>query len=185
MSYILSAKKQFEYYRHLGEGAMAQISNEQLLWKPDEKANSIAIIIKHLHGNMLSRWTNFLTEDGEKDWRKRDDEFEEDSAGREQIMNLWNEGWQCLFGALNSITDNDLEQIIYIRNEGHSILDAINRQLAHYSYHVGEIVYISRMLCGESWKSLSIPRGDSQKYNTEKFSQEKKVRHFTDGELGK
>jgi hypothetical protein len=129
---------------------------------------------------MMSRWTDFLATDGEKEWRKRDAEFENDMGDREAIMQKWEEGWQCLFNALGSITDSDLARIVYIRNEGHTILEAINRQIAHYSYHVGQIVYVAKMVKNEGWISLSIPRNKSKDYNKDKFSKEKENRHFTD-----
>jgi hypothetical protein len=180
IKYLDSAKRQFTMYKQLGEKAMAQIDEQGLSWQANDDSNSIVTIVKHLWGNMLSRWTDFLTTDGEKPWRQRDAEFENESITRETLMEKWEEGWQCLFDALDSITDNDLEKIIYIRNEGHSILEAVNRQIAHYSYHVGQIVYISKLRSTEEWKSLSIPRNKSNEYNAGKFSQEKEVRHFTD-----
>jgi hypothetical protein len=183
--FLKSAKRQFEYYQQLGEKAMEQVDDDKLFWQPNEESNSVSIIVKHLWGNMLSRWTNFLTEDGEKEWRKRDAEFENDIKTREALLKKWNEGWLCLYAALNSINDEDLDRIIYIRNEGHTILEAVNRQLAHYSYHVGQIVYVCKMVKNESWHSLSIPRNKSNDYNKEKFEKEKGVRHFTDELLQK
>ncbi len=180
MNYLESAQRQFKLYRHLGEKAMAQLSDEDLRWQPDAETNSIALIVKHLWGNMMSRWTDFLTTDGEKPWRKRDDEFEADDADRTEVIKRWNLGWDCLSKALNSITDEDLERIIFIRNDGHTILEAINRQIAHYSYHVGQIVFIARMRRGGSWESLSIPRNKSNDYNAGKFAQDKEQRSFTD-----
>jgi hypothetical protein len=181
--YLKSADRQFRYYKRLGEQAMEQLTPEQLFWQPDEESNSIAVIVQHLRGNMLSRWTNFLTEDGEKPWRNRDGEFEAGPCSREDVIAAWEEGWNCLFGALAGITDGDLEQIIYIRNEGHTVLEAINRQLAHYPYHVGQMIYIAKMMKKEGWQSLSIPRNRSAEYNSRKFSQEKGQRHFTDESL--
>jgi hypothetical protein len=172
--YLKSALRQFEYYKGLAEKTIEQLEDEQLLWEPNEESNSIAIIVKHMWGNMLSRWTNFLTEDGEKPWRERDAEFVNDIRTREELLSKWNEGWLCVFAALNSINDEDLDRVIYIRNEGHSVLEAINRQLAHYSYHVGQIVYIGKLVKNDSWKSLSIPRNRSVAFNVEKFSGEKK-----------
>lgn len=180
MEYLKSAIRQFEYYKSLGEKAMVQATDEGLNWQPDAESNSIAVIVKHLWGNMLSRWTDFLTTDGEKPWRDRDAEFEEAGASREQILRWWAEGWQCLFDALGGITDEDLERIIYIRNDGHTILEAINRQIAHYAYHVGQIVYLARLQRREGWQSLSIPRRQSAQYNGEKFAQAPGRRHFTD-----
>lgn len=185
MEYLKSIDRQFRYYKKLGEDAMTQMEDQQLFWQPNEETNSVGIIVKHLWGNMLSRWTNFLTEDGEKPWRKRDAEFEASINTREELLNKWQEGWQCLFDALASIADNDLEQIIYIRNEGHTILEAINRQLAHYCYHVGQIVYMAKLVKQKGWQSLSIPRNQSSQYNADKFAQDKGIRHFTDAEMKK
>jgi hypothetical protein len=183
--YLKSAIRQFEMYKKLGESAMQQIPDDKLNWQANEDSNSVAVIVKHLWGNMLSRWTDFLTTDGEKPSRERDAEFENDLPTREAIMQKWNEGWQCLFNALNSITDEELERIIYIRNEGHSILEAINRQIAHYSYHVGQIVYIAKLMKSGEWHTLSIARNQSKQYNDKKFSEEKGTRHFTDEWLDK
>lgn len=184
-SFLKSAERQLLYYKKLGEQAMEQIGEAELFWQPNEESNSIAVIVKHLWGNMLSRWTNFLTEDGEKPWRQRDAEFDNDLKTREALMQKWNEGWQCLFNALSSITDEQLQQIIYIRNEGHTVLEAINRQLAHYPYHVGQIVFIAKMIKNDNWQSLSIPRNKSKQYNDGKFAQEKGNRHFTEEWLNK
>jgi len=178
--YLESCKKQFAYYKLLGEKTFEQLSPEKLFYKYNEDSNSIAIIIKHLHGNMMSRWTDFLTTDGEKEWRKRDAEFEAANETKEGILALWNEGWDCLFKALDSLTEEDFSKTIYIRNQGHSITDAVNRQLAHYPYHIGQIVFIGKMLADNQWKSLSIPKNASKEYNAEKFSQEKHKAHFTD-----
>lgn len=180
MNYLQSAERQFRMYKQLGEKAMAQMSDEALNWQANEDSNSAATVVKHLWGNMLSRWTDFLTTDGEKPTRQRDAEFENDVKGREALMAKWEEGWQCLFNALGSVTDNDLERIIYIRNEGHTILEAINRQIAHYSYHVGQIVYIAKLCSNNNWSTLSIARNQSGAYNAGKFAQEKGTRHFTD-----
>lgn len=180
IKYLDSARRQFQMYKTLGEKAMAQIRDEALNWQANEDSNSVATIVKHMWGNMLSRWTDFLTTDGEKPNRQRDAEFDNDVIGREAIMQKWEEGWQCLFDALAIITDNDLDKIIYIRNEGHTILEAINRQISHYSYHVGQIVYIAKLQSSDSWKSLSIPRNQSASYNAGKFAREKQVRHFSD-----
>lgn len=180
IKYLESAKRQFIMYKQLGEKAIAQIEDKDLTWQANEDSNSIITIVKHLWGNMMSRWTDFLTTDGEKAWRQRDAEFENETISRGQLMQQWEEGWKCLFDALNSITDDDLEKIIYIRNEGHTILEAVNRQIAHYSYHVGQIVYIAKLMSKQEWKSLSIPRNKSSEYNNSKFSQEKGQRHFTD-----
>lgn len=183
--YISSVKNQFEYYKMLGEKTFTQVSDEQLFWKFNEESNSIATIVKHLSGNMLSRWTDFFTSDGEKEWRKRDEEFENDIQSREDMLKVWNEGWNCLYHVIDHLTADDLEKIIYIRNQGHSVVEAINRQLAHYPYHVGQIVFIGKMVMDEKWKSLSIPKGNSKAFNKEKFDKPKERRHFTDEYLNK
>lgn len=183
--YISSVKSQFEYYKLLGEKTFDQVSDEQLFWKFNEESNSIATIVKHLSGNMLSRWTDFFTSDGEKDWRKRDEEFDNDIQSREELIKVWNEGWNCLYNVIDHLTPDDLEKIIYIRNQGHSVVEAINRQLAHYPYHVGQIVFIGKMAMDEKWRSLSIPKGNSKAFNKEKFDKPKERRHFTDEYLDK
>jgi len=184
IQYLDSAKRQFTMYKQLAEKAMAQISDDALSWQANEDSNSIVMIVKHMLGNMLSRWTDFLTTDGEKPWRQRDAEFENENWDRNTLMKKWQEGWDCLFAALDSITDADLEKLIYIRNEGHTVLEAINRQIAHYSYHAGQIVYISKLHAKE-WNSLSIPRNRSKDYNADKFAQEKQRKHFTDDWIDK
>lgn len=172
--------KQFQYYKHLGEKTFSQLTDEELFWQYNENSNSIAIIVNHLSGNMLSRWTDFLTTDGEKEWRNRDEEFEDTIKTKEQLLDKWEKGWKYLFDALAQIkTDEDLQQIIYIRNEGHTIIEAINRQLAHYPYHVGQIVFIGKLIKDNEWNSLSIPKNKSADYNQTKFSSDKKTQHFT------
>lgn len=185
MEYLKSADRQFRYYKSLGEKAMEQLEEQQLFTQPNEDSNSIASVVKHMWGNMMSRWTDFLTTDGEKPWRERDAEFVNDIQSREAVMQYWEEGWNCLFNALGSISDNELGMIIYIRNEGHTVLEAINRQIAHYAYHVGQIVYAAKLYKKGEWDSLSIPRNKSTDYNQQKFSEEKGNRHFTDEWLGK
>jgi hypothetical protein len=178
-NYLNSTISQFQYYKILAEKTFAQLTDEQLLWKYNEESNSIVSIVKHMAGNMLSRWTDFLTTDGEKAWRNREAEFENDVITKDALLALWERGWQCLFDALSSITEADLEKEIFIRNQGHTVVEAINRQLAHYPYHVGQIVFIGKMLCNNNWNSLSIPKGNSQKYNEEKFAKPKHTEHFT------
>ncbi|MCF2443691.1 DUF1572 domain-containing protein [Dyadobacter sp. CY345] len=184
-AYLESVRKQFEYYKLLGEMTFRQLSDDQLFWKFNEDSNSIASIVKHLHGNMLSRWTDFLTLDGEKDWRNQDSEFDNDLKDRKEILEKWNDGWQCLFNALDSSNEENFDTVVYIRNQGHTITEAINRQLSHYPYHVGQIVFIGKMLKDYHWESLSIPRGESGKYNAEKFAKPKGKQHFTDEYTGK
>ena len=183
--FLPSARKQFDYYKLLGEQAMAQIPDDKLSWQPNAASNSIATIVKHLWGNMLSRWTDFLTTDGEKPWRTREAEFDNDLRTRAEVLAHWEAGWQCLFAALDALTPTDLDQIIYIRNQGHIVTEAINRQLAHYPYHVGQIVFMARLVADEAWQSLSIPRGNSAAYNAEKFAKPPHQAHFTDEYLGK
>ncbi len=183
-NYLDSARKQFEYYKMLGDKTFSQLADDQLFIQYNEESNSIAAIVKHLWGNMLSRWTDFLTTDGEKAWRERDAEFENDISSRAELMEKWNQGWDCLFNALSVLNPDDLGKTIYIRNMGHTVMEAINRQLAHYPYHVGQIVFIGKMLSNDKWQSLSIPRGSSQQYNHEKFSRPKRDEHFTSEFLG-
>ena len=164
--YLASAKKLFNQYKSLGDKTIEQLSDEKLLfWQYSDQSNSIAIIIQHLWGNMLSRWTNFLTEDGEKDWRERDAEFEKTTKTKEELIIKWDAGWDCLFSALNSLTNEDLDKTVYIRREPHTVGEAINRQLAHYSYHIGQIVYLGKMQLKERWVSLSIPKKETQEYD--------------------
>ena len=167
-AYLNSARKQFQYYRSLGEKTMAQLEDKDLFWCFNDESNSIAIIVQHIWGNMLSRWTDFLTTDGEKKWRNRDQEFEGNITTREELMSKWNEGWQCLFNTLDNLTPADWDKDIYIRNEQHTVVDAINRQLAHYPYHIGQIVFIGKM-AASGWKALTIPKGQSQTFNAEMF----------------
>ena len=168
-SYLNSAINRFQSYKTLGESTFNQLKDEDLLWQYNQQSNSIAIIVQHMAGNMLSRWTDFLNTDGEKKWRNRDTEFERVIVTRQELLAQWNAGWECLFNALNSITEADWEKAVYIRNEPHSVVDAINRQLTHYPYHVGQIVLIGKMLTAD-WKPLSIPPGKSDDFNAEKFN---------------
>lgn len=184
-NYLESVKKQFLYYKTLGEKAMEQLEPEQLFISVNEDTNSIAVIVNHLVGNMLSRWTDFLTTDGEKEWRNRDTEFEEIIQTKPELLAHWGKGWHCLFDALDSLQPDQLDAIIYIRNEGHTVLEAINRQLAHYPYHIGQIVFYAKMVKKTEWQSLSIPKNKSNHYNSKKFSKEKSIKNFTDDELKK
>jgi hypothetical protein len=179
-SFITNARKLFIYYKTLGEKAINQISDQQINWRPNEATNSIALIVHHLSGNMLSRFTDLLTTDGEKSWRDREAEFEVGYKDKEEMMQAWEKGWRQLFDAIDSLTEEELTKIIYIRNEGQSVMDALMRQLAHYPHHVGQIVYIAKELRGIDFQSLSIPKGGTQSFNDKKFSEEKATRHFTD-----
>ncbi len=163
--FLQSVVKRLNYYKELGDKTFEQLNETDFHFKTDEESNSIALIIQHMAGNMLSRWTGFLTTDGEKDWRNRDAEFEEQNLSMQQLIALWQKGWDCCFDTLASLTGVDLLKTIYIRNEGLLAIDAINRQFAHYPYHVGQIIYIARMIKKENWQSLSIAKGKSGQYN--------------------
>ena len=167
LKFIESALKQFLYYKQLGDKTFHQLSTTDFFWQPSSESNSIAIIVKHMHGNMLSRWTDIFTTDGEKEWRNRDVEFETDGTTAELVLQQWEQGWDRLFKTMNSLTEMDLERIVYIRAEPHTVLEAINRQLAHYPYHVGQLVFIGKMLMNDKWESLSIPKNTSSTFNRE------------------
>jgi hypothetical protein len=153
------------YYKTLGDKTFEQLTEEDFYYTPNAESNSIAIIIQHVAGNMLSRWTDFLTTDGEKEWRNRDTEFEENTLTKQQLIALWNKGWDCYLQALQSLTENDLLKTITIRTEPLLVIDAIQRQQAHYPYHVGQIVYLGKLIKQSNWKNLSIPKGNSQQFN--------------------
>lgn len=156
----------FRYYKMLGERAMAQVSDEQLFAALDDEMNSIAIMVKHMAGNMRSRWTDFLTSDGEKPDRARDTEFIAPPDTRQSLMAMWENGWKCVFDALEPLNDADSNRTITIRGEAHSVTQAINRQIGHYAYHVGQIVFLAKHLQHEKWTSLSVPRNRSAEFNT-------------------
>ena len=178
-------KKQLVFYKHLGEKTFDQVSDSQLFEQSHPDNNSIAILVNHLWGNMLSRWTNFLTTDGEKESRERDLEFENVIATRAEMMAKWEEGWQCVFDALETINEKNFDTTVYIRNQGHTVLEAVNRQMCHYAYHVGQIVHMGKDFKQGQWQSLSIPKGQSKEYNAQKFAQEKGKSHFTEEFLNK
>jgi hypothetical protein len=157
--------KRFKAYKELADKTFEQLEDKDFFYQPSLESNSIAIIIQHMYGNAMSRWTNFLTEDGEKEWRKRDAEFEVMDVRRNDLLSFWNTGWSLVFQTLGSLKEEDLDKTIYIRGEPHKAFDAILRQLAHYSYHVGQIVYLGKLLRNHEWKSLSIPRGESNQFN--------------------
>ena len=164
-SYVQDSLSLFHFYKKLAEGAMEQITDDQLFATLDEEMNSIAIIVKHMAGNMRSRWTDFLTSDGEKPNRNRDTEFIEPPKTRAALMQVWNEGWQRVFDALEPLSDSDLERKVSIRGEPHSVMQAINRQLGHYAYHSGQIVFLAKHFKASDWKSLSVPRNKSADFN--------------------
>lgn len=165
MSILQTSLLQFRQYKDLAEGAMQQISDEDLLLPAEHEENSLVVLIKHLHGNMLSRFTNFLEEDGEKPWRQRDKEFEHEAMDRLQAMQLWEAGWACVLDNIGVLKDEDLTRIIHIRTEPMTVEAAILRQLMHYAYHVGQIVWYCKQKAGSAWQSLSIPKGGSAEYN--------------------
>ena len=174
-----NALKQFDYYKVLGERTFAQLSDDELFWQYNDESNSIAVMVKHISGNMLSRWTDFLNTDGEKEWRNRDQEFEVSFETREQLMAVWNKGWDCMIGALKEIDASNFDQTIYIRNIAHSITEAVVRQIAHIASHIGQIIYVGKMIKGTDWESLSIPRGQSEAFNQKSFDKGKRSEHYT------
>ncbi len=170
--YIDEAFRSLRGHKRLADGAMRQLSDEQFFATPDAESNSVAVIVKHLAGNMRSRFTNFLTSDGEKPDRNRDLEFVvHNDAKREQMLDLWEQNWQLVFETLNSLRPEDLERSVTIRGEPHSVMQAINRQVAHYAYHVGQIVFLAKHWKGTEWETLSVPKGQSKQYNA-KMAQE-------------
>lgn len=164
-SYLEDSLALLAYYRKLGERAMAQVADEQLFATLDEEGNSIAVIVKHMAGNMRSRWVDFLTSDGEKPDRNRDSEFEDPPQTRAGLMEVWEAGWACVVKALEPLSDGDLGRTVTIRGEAHSVMQAINRQLAHYPYHVGQIVLLAKHFASDRWQTLSVPRRGSEAFN--------------------
>lgn len=169
ISFLQSAINRVAYYKELGDKTFAQLSEADFHFTPNKENNSIAIIIQHMAGNMLSRWTNFLTSDGEKEWRNRDIEFEDQPLSHQQLIDYWEKGWSCFLNTLQQLTPNDLLKTIYIRQESLLVIDAINRQLAHYPYHVGQIVYIAKIIKDKNWQTLSIAKVNSEQYNQQLF----------------
>lgn len=163
--FLRSAKQQFQDYKTLADKTFVQIPDEKFSWKPNEVSNSLATIITHMHGNMLSRWTNFLTEDGEKEWRKRDEEFELKELSKPELLQLWEEGWRVLFEAIDQLTSDDLEKTIFIRTKPLSVIEAIHRQLTHYASHVGQVIFLGKIIVGDDWQTLSIAKGGSKEFN--------------------
>lgn len=163
--YLQTVIKRLRYYKDLGDKTFEQLVEWDFHYQPNPESNSIAIIVQHIAGNMLSRWTNFLTEDGEKEWRHRDAEFEDQHKNREELIAYWEKGWECFLSAISSLKKKDLKKTIIIRGEKLTVVDAINRQLAHYPYHIGQIIYIAKAIKNVSWKNLSVPKGGSADYN--------------------
>ena len=177
--FLPAFKKQFFYYKSLINKSLEQLSDEQILFRTDKSTNSIAIILNHLAGNMLSRWTNFRTEDGEKEWRNRDEEFEENFGTIEELKEKWNRAWQVVENELSQISEENMNDIVYIRNGGHTILEAFFRQSNHLAYHTGQIVHQAKLLEKENFKTLSIAKGKSNDFNKKKFGIGRSKRHFT------
>ena len=165
-TFLETAISRLKYYKELGDKSFEQLNEWDFHYQPNDESNSIAVIIQHMAGNMLSRWTNFLTEDGEKEWRQRDAEFENGKQNKEELISLWEKGWECFLGTLQSLKKKDLKKTVTIRQKPLSVVDAINRQMAHYPYHIGQIIYIAKIIKSKSWKNLSIPRGGSEAYNS-------------------
>ncbi len=165
--FLETAVKRLSYYKTLGDKTFSQLQDADFHFQPDAESNSIAMIIVHVSGNMLSRWTDFLTSDGEKEWRNRDTEFEPSLHNKAELLAIWEKGWQCCLDAWKSLSEDDLLKTVYIRSEGLFVIDAINRQLAHYPYHAGQIVYLGRLIRKNEWQNLSIPKGNSEVFNNE------------------
>lgn len=175
--YLESARFSFRLYKRVGEGALKQMREEDLYWQPNSETNSAQIIVQHLHGNMLSRWTDFLTTDGEKTDRKRDSEFETaERIPRDRIKELWEEGWVCLLAAIDALGVDDLTRDVTIRGQKLSVIEAMNRQLTHVAYHVGQLVQIGKDRLGADWKTLSIPRGASAEFAAQIVKQSDRYR---------
>jgi uncharacterized damage-inducible protein DinB len=164
-SYLEDSLSMFRYYKNLAERAMAQVAEDHLATTLDDEGNSIAIVVKHMAGNMRSRWTDFLTSDGEKPDRDRDSEFVVPANTRAEVMAMWEAGWDHVFQALGQLSDDDLQRTVTIRGEAHSVMQAINRQVAHYSYHCGQIVLLAKHFGNTNWQALTVPRNKSADFN--------------------
>ena len=164
IEYLKVIQERFNSVKDLGDKTIDQLSEDDIHWVINDGSNSIAVIVKHLNGNMTSRWSNFLTSDGEKPYRNREQEFEDTLTSRQELITSWDKGWAILMESLSKLAEQDLLKTVYIRSEGHTVLEAIERQLAHYAYHIGQIVFIGKQLKGANWESLSIPKGQSEEY---------------------
>ena len=173
-SYLNSIRHQFEYYKQIGEKSIEQLEDKDIFFQADPESNSIATIVTHLAGNMLSRFTDFFTTDGEKSWRDRDSEFNPKFTQSKEVMDYWEKGWNCFLSVIHSLQPEDLEKTILIRGEQYTVIGAVNRQLAHYPYHIGQIIYIAKSIKKEEWQTLSIPKNKSGEYNFIVFSRHKK-----------
>ncbi|SDQ92384.1 DUF1572 domain-containing protein [Virgibacillus salinus] len=162
--YLKVVQERFKSIKDLGDKTISQLSNDEIHWNFNDASNSVAVIAKHLSGNMVSRWSDFLTSDGEKSYRNRDQEFENDIPPKQELIAVWEKGWNTLFETLNGLKGQDLLKSVVIRGESHTVLEAIERQMAHYAYHIGQIVYIGKQIKDENWETLSIPKGKSEEY---------------------
>ncbi len=182
MSQLKPVISQFIYYKKLADTTIERLTNDQFFWQFNHTSNSIAIIVKHISGNMLSRWTDFLTTDGEKASRRREQEFEIEGEDKKAMLLNWEKAWEVFIDTLESLSDEQLNDIVYIRNQGHTVLEAINRQLSHYPYHIGQIVQLGKMIMDDNWVSLSIPKGKSGEFNAKKFEEKRQRKHFLDND---
>jgi len=162
--YLRIVIERFNSVKNLGDQTLNQLSEEEIHWNYNSESNNVALIVKHLSGNMVSRWSDFFTSDGEKEYRNREEEFIDDITTKAELITIWEKGWKVLNDTLTDLSEQDLLKKIYIRGESHLVLEAIERQMAHYAYHVGQIVYIGKQLRDHNWKSLSIPKGKSEEY---------------------
>ena len=169
-NYLKNMKALFSYYKQLGEKALSQVGDKDISWRPDPESNSLAVIAKHISGNMLSRWTDFFTSDGEKPWRNRDGEFIDDIKNKNDLLERWEKGWSCLLNTFSGIKEEDLSRTVTIRNKSHTVIEAINRHLCHYAFHIGQLVYAAKSRRSSEWQSLSIPKGKSEDYNKSRIS---------------
>ncbi|MCX2719978.1 DUF1572 family protein [Lentiprolixibacter aurantiacus] len=167
--YLANARKELLRFKGIAEKSMQQLNEEDLHYRPGKEDNSIAVIVQHMVGNMRSRFTNFLTEDGEKTWRNRESEFETTLQNKSELLQAWESGWDCVFHTLDNLKPHQLMQEVKIRNEAHLVIEAINRQLAHYAYHTGQIAYLAKSIRGKDWESMSIPKGESERFNKKMF----------------
>lgn len=175
--YLDNITKQFLSYKEVADKTIAQLEENDFHWRYNEESNSIASIMIHVSENMLSRWTDFFTSDGEKSTRNRDQEFEPQNLSKEELKEKWELGWDCLFTALNSINESNFEQPIYIRNKQHKLIESITRQIAHYPYHIGQIAYVGKMILNNKWQTASIAKGKSKEFMQAQFEQNKKGTH--------
>lgn len=169
--YLETIKEDFEKYKRIADAAMEQLNGDEIHYRGGEDSNSISILVQHISGNLASRFTDFLASDGEKEWRKRDTEFEEQNSSKEKLLERWEASWKILFEQLDKLGADDLTKQVKIRNEPHSVIKALNRQAVHYAYHVGQIVFIAKEIKKGNWKTLSVAKGKSQEFNRKMFSQ--------------